>query len=270
MIASIFVNPTQFGPREDFTRYPRTLDADLALLASAGCDLVLIPQVDAMYPGAGTPSAAPLPDAKSQTEQWITVDPGPMGDLLEGSPHGGRPGHFRGVCTVVAKLLNMTQPTHLLLGQKDFQQQAILRKMIEHLNFPVEAVTSPTLRETDGLAMSSRNRYLSAQERSQAPALFEALQHAKSLFDAGERRAPVLDAAMHGHLKERGLSPVYALAADAKTLMAFGESPGQTIERPAVLLIAAKLGNHPPHRQSPCSDTPEKTPMNILRSRCGV
>jgi pantoate--beta-alanine ligase len=248
VIASIFVNPTQFGPQEDFAKYPRTLAADCAVLEAAGCDAVFVPSGAEMYPSGQSVAAAAsvgsgnLPNAASQNALLTTVDPGPMGDILAGAPVGGRPGHFRGVCTVVAKLLLITQPTHLLLGQKDFQQQAILRRMCADLNFPLEVVTCPTLRESDGLAMSSRNRYLSPEERARAPALFEALALAKTHIDRGERSAAVLDAAMHTHLTHRGLFPQYALTADAQTLTPFRDLPQQSIVAPAVLLIAARLG----------------------------
>ena len=153
VIASIFVNPTQFGPREDFAKYPRTFNADCVLLEAAGCDALFAPSAEEMYPeNAKRKTQDAQLDAAS-----VTVDPGPLGGILEGAI---RPGHFRGVCTVVAKLLDVVEPSHLLLGQKDFQQQAILRRMVADLNFPVEVVTCPTLREADGLALSSRNRYL--------------------------------------------------------------------------------------------------------------
>jgi len=246
VIASIFVNPTQFGPQEDFAKYPRTLDSDLALLATAGCDAVFVPAATEMYPPVQNipPDAARdnAPNAASQNALMTTIDPGPMADLLEGAPVGGRPGHFRGVCTVVAKLLLITQPTHLLLGQKDFQQQAILRRMCADLNFPLDVVTCPTLREADGLAMSSRNRYLSPEERSRAPAIHEALMRAKDLHDRGERSAAALDAIMQEHLSRRGFVVQYALVAHAQTLIPFHQAPSQTVTAPAVLLIAARLG----------------------------
>jgi pantoate--beta-alanine ligase len=230
VIASIFVNPTQFGPNEDFAKYPRTLDADCALLGSAGCDTVLVPSAEQMY-GAypGDPPSA-----------GATIDPGPLGTILEGAI---RPGHFRGVCTVVAKLLNIVQPSHLLLGQKDFQQQAILRQMVADLNLPVEVVTCPTVREPDGLAMSSRNRYLNPDERRRAVALYEALTWAKAAYAGGEQSAAVLDQGMEQRLVARGLVPQYALIADPATLRPYRET-GERLARDksAVALLAAKLG----------------------------
>jgi pantoate--beta-alanine ligase len=232
VVASIFVNPTQFGPHEDFAKYPRTLDADCALLAAAGCDAVLAPSADEMYPGIRELST-------QQAALQTAVDPGPLANVLEGAL---RPGHFRGVCTVVAKLLSVVQPSHLLLGQKDFQQQAILRHMCADLNLPVEVVTCPTVREADGLAMSSRNRYLTPDERSRAVALWEALSWAKQAYQAGERRARELDAGMEERLVARHLVPQYALAAHARTLAPFRDTPAGLVESPVVLLLAAGLG----------------------------
>jgi pantoate--beta-alanine ligase len=229
--SSIFVNPTQFGPHEDFAKYPRTLEADRALLEAAGCDAVFVPSAQEMYgPSGGNPSAP-----------TVTVDPGPLGTRLEGAI---RPGHFRGVCTVVAKLLGIVQPSHLLLGQKDFQQQVILRHMVADLNLPLQVVTCPTLREPDGLAMSSRNRYLNPDERQRAVALYEALTWAKAACDHGERDAAVLDAGMQQRLVARGLVPHYALVADPATLAPCRDTGGRVDpEHGVVALLAAKLGS---------------------------
>ncbi len=229
-VSSIFVNPTQFGPAEDFTKYPRTLDADVQILRAVGTAAVFVPSAQEMYGVAG---GAPL-NALSQTTA-ITVDPGVLGTVLEGAI---RPGHFRGVCTVVLKLLNIVQPTHLLLGQKDFQQQAVLRQMCTQLNLPVEVVTCPTVREPDGLALSSRNRYLSPEERARAVGLWEALSAAKAAFEAGTRSPDALATAMRNKLDARHLETQYACVVHAHTLAAF---PGP-IDAPAVCLIAAKNG----------------------------
>jgi pantoate--beta-alanine ligase len=229
-VSSIFVNPTQFGPAEDFTKYPRTLDADVQILEAAGAAAVFVPSAQEMYDLA---PGAPL-NALSQTDA-VTVDPGPLAATLEGAI---RPGHFRGVCTVVLKLLNIVQPTHLLLGQKDFQQQAILRQMCRQLNLPVDVVTCPTIRESDGLALSSRNRYLSPDERARAIGLWDALSAAKRAFDAGQRNASALNAAMRQQLDLRQLDTQYALVAHAHTLAPCDA----TIDVPAVCLIAAKVG----------------------------
>ena len=186
VMASIFVNPTQFGPAEDFAKYPRTLESDVKMLEGAGCDAVLaLPSADEMYTGI---------------QNSVMVEPGSLGEVLEGAI---RPGHFRGVCTVVAKLLNIVQPTHLLLGQKDFQQQAILRRMCGDLNFGVEVVTCPTLRESDGLAMSSRNRYLSAEDRERAVGLFEGLSWGRQAIAGGERRVEAVEAGMRERIERR-------------------------------------------------------------------
>jgi len=233
VLSSIFVNPTQFGPAEDFSKYPRTLDADVQILTAAGCDAVFVPSAQEMYPAVATISTQDLAAS-------VSIDPGPLGTILEGAI---RPGHFRGVCTVVAKLLNVVEPTHLLLGQKDFQQQAILWRMCVDLNMPVEVVTCPTIRETDGLAMSSRNRYLSPEERSRAVALYEALTAAKAQYDGGERHAAALEAAMRQRVESRGLQLQYAVAAHPDTLQLWTAQPQSRIAGPCVLLIAAKLGN---------------------------
>lgn len=234
VLASIFVNPTQFGPTEDFTKYPRTLESDCRLLEAAGCDAVFVPSAQEMY---GT-SDAPL-NAATQMQATTTIDPGPLANILEGAI---RPGHFRGVCTVVAKLLNITQPSHLLLGQKDFQQQAILRQMCVDLNMPIEVITCPTLREPDGLAMSSRNRYLNADERSRATIIYKSLACAQNAYMAGERSAQALDALMDKMITTGGLTTQYALICNSRTFQPFRDSSDQ-IDEPAVLLIAAKIGH---------------------------
>ena len=163
---SIFVNPLQFGPNEDFNRYPRTLEADLAICAAAGADLVFAPPVDEVYP----------PDRS------IQVSESRLSRVLCGA---SRPGHFDGVCTVVAKLFNLVQPDDAVFGKKDYQQLAILRRLVRDLDFPVQLHGLDTVRETDGLALSSRNRYLSAEERAQAPALQAALQRARAAWRSG-------------------------------------------------------------------------------------
>jgi pantoate--beta-alanine ligase len=164
---SIFVNPTQFGPSEDLDRYPRNFDRDRALLEEAGADLVFAPEASDMYP-----------------EGFATVvHVERMGEKLCGA---FRPGHFDGVCTVVAKLFNIVRPNLAVFGQKDGQQVAILERMVADLDMDVEIVRGPTIREADGLALSSRNSYLTKEERRQAPVLHEALEHARGLYEAGE------------------------------------------------------------------------------------
>ncbi|MGW0585146.1 pantoate--beta-alanine ligase, partial [Streptomyces sp. NPDC002920] len=157
VVVTVFVNPLQFGAGEDLDRYPRTLDADLKIAEAAGADVVFAPSVDEVYPGG---------------EPQVRISAGPMGERLEGA---SRPGHFDGVLTVVAKLLHLTRPDAALFGQKDAQQLALIRRMVRDLNFGVEIVAVPTVREADGLALSSRNRFLSAQERHTALALSAAL-----------------------------------------------------------------------------------------------
>ncbi len=218
---SIFVNPTQFGPAEDFTRYPRPFDHDCASLARWGAHSLFAPDVAEIYP-PGSPT--------------ITIDPGPMADILEGAI---RPGHFRGVCTVVAKLLHIIAPTHLLLGQKDFQQQLILRRMVMDLNFPVEVVTVPTVREPDGLAMSSRNRYLSADERPRAAAIYAALSQAAADIRTGDQTGEAVAEKLRTTIVAAGLAVDYAAAYDPRTLMPYVSA----IADPCVLLAAARLGS---------------------------
>jgi pantoate--beta-alanine ligase len=173
VVVSIFVNPTQFGPHEDLARYPRPFDEDVALCSEAGVDLIFHPDPEAMYP------------APFRTFVEVTG----LQDVLEGA---SRPGHFRGVCTVVLKLFHLVQPGRAYFGQKDAQQVRIIRQMVDDLNVPVELVVVPTVREPDGLALSSRNRYLDAEQRRQATALIRALSAARDAWQAGERDARTL------------------------------------------------------------------------------
>ena len=170
MAVSIFVNPTQFGPNEDFARYPRTFERDLELLAAQGTDLVFAPPPEEIYPPG--------------FDTWI--EPGAVAEGMEGA---ARPGHFRGVATVVAKLFTIMRPDRAYFGQKDGQQLAVIRKMTADLNLGVEVVTMPTVREPDGLALSSRNAYLTPEQRQAAPVVYRALRAAESLWQAGERDA---------------------------------------------------------------------------------
>ena len=200
VIASIFVNPTQFGPTEDLSKYPRDLKRDLQLLEAAGVDLVWTPTNEEMYlPGFST---------------WVEVEG--LTRPLEGA---ARPGHFRGVTTVVTKLFNAVQPQKAYFGQKDAQQAAVIRKMTRDLNFPIEIVVCPTVREPDGLAMSSRNSYLSPEERTAAPILFRALTTAKSAYENGERNADALRKTMSDVLASEPLAnQQYVSCADYDTL----------------------------------------------------
>lgn len=217
--ASIFVNPTQFGPHEDLRSYPRDLPADLAMLESAGVDLVWTPEVEDIYPPGD--------------QTWVTVEAVTRG--LEGER---RPGHFRGVATVVTKLLHAFEPQRAYFGQKDAQQAVVIQRMARDLLLPVEIVVCPTLREPDGLAMSSRNRYLSADERQSATVLYQALRAASAAFKAGERDAERLRQVMRDVLgSEPKARPHYVSVADAETLE---ELNGQ-VER-ALLSMAVAIG----------------------------
>jgi pantoate--beta-alanine ligase len=221
VIGSIFVNPLQFGPHEDFARYPRPFEADLELLQQWHADLVFAPAPEEMYP---------------EGKVEVTIDPGPLGDLLEGAL---RPGHYRGVCTVVAKLLAITQPDVLILGQKDFQQQVVLRRMAGDLNFPVQVLTAPIFREPDGLAMSSRNRYLSPEQRRNAGAMYAALSWGADEIRAGRCSVRPLTRAMQRRMSRAGMDVEYVLPCHAQTL-----GPYETIvDGPCVILAAAKLGS---------------------------
>ena len=218
VVASIFVNPTQFGPNEDFNRYPRDEGADMALLESLGVDIAFVPGVEEIYP----PGAS------------VTVDVGRLGDVLEGA---ARPGHFRGVATVVTILFNLVQPTHAFFGQKDGQQTVVVRRLVRDLGLPVEIVVCPTVRELDGLARSSRNRYLGADERAQAQALHRALQAAEAALAEGEWSADRLREMMRVELANAPLAvPDYVSVADAETLQEL-----DTVDRPALASLAVRF-----------------------------
>jgi pantoate--beta-alanine ligase len=196
VVASIFVNPTQFGPQEDFAAYPRDLERDLALLEAAGCELVWTPTPEIMYPPG--------------YQTWITLDE--ITQSLEGAK---RPGHFRGVATVVAKLFIAVQPQRAYFGQKDAQQAAVIRRMARDLDFPIDVIACPTVREPDGLAMSSRNTYLNPAERQAAIVLYRSLQAAKALFIAGSHIHPNVGAIQKDG---GGLRPGSTARADAQEL----------------------------------------------------
>lgn len=224
VIVSIFVNPTQFGPNEDFLKYPRELGADLAACQEAGADVVFTPSVEEMYPkGFST---------------YVVEDR--VSKPLEGA---SRPTHFRGVTTVVAKLLHIAQPDLMVFGQKDAQQVAVIKKMVEDLLIPVEVVVGPTLREPDGLAMSSRNRYLTATQRKEALALFQALSKAKEMVEGGELRADRLIAeATHILSDHRRIRVIYVAVADRDTMEAAREvTPGKSLIALAVWVDEVRL-----------------------------
>jgi pantoate--beta-alanine ligase len=217
---SIFVNPLQFGPNEDLDAYPRDLERDLGICEKEGMDVVFAPPVEEMYRGG-----PPL----------VTVDPGPRGDRLEGT---SRPGHFRGVCTVVAKLLGIVGPCRAYFGEKDAQQLFVLRRMCLDLDLPVEVVGCPTVREPDGLALSSRNSYLSVEERRAATALYEALARAAWLVEGGERDPNVLKAEMAKRIGAEPLARLeYVAVVDEDT---FEET--DALRGPSRALVAARLG----------------------------
>ena len=221
--ASIFVNPTQFGPKEDLARYPRDLPRDLRLLEDAGCDLVFAPEVAEMYPaGADT-----------------FIVPGKVAEPLEGVR---RPGHFRGVATIVAKLLNIVQPDRAYFGEKDAQQLAMIRAMARHLDMAVEIVGCPIVREHDGLAMSSRNSYLTPEERRAAPVLFRALGAARELWRRGERHGETLRAEMRRVVESEALARLdYASAADPESFTEIDRASGAILLLLAVFLGKARL-----------------------------
>ncbi len=220
VVASIFVNPTQFAPNEDFSRYPRTLEQDCQMLEAEDVDVVFTPTAEAMYP----PGASTIVEVEGVSER------------LDGA---SRPGHFRGVATVVAKLFHIVQPDFAFFGQKDAAQVAVLRKMVRDLDFPIEMVICPTVREPDGLAMSSRNRYLSAKERQQALSLSRALQTAQILADHGEHRASALLQTMRAVLEQEPAVRIdYLAVVDPDTLL-----PLEDVAAGALLAIAAYVGN---------------------------
>ena len=222
MAASIFVNPAQFGPQEDLARYPRSLERDLALLDAAGADLVFVPPAAEIYPDG--------------FDTWI--EPGSAAAGMEGA---ARPGHFRGVATVVAKLFAIARPDRAYFGQKDGQQAAVIRKLNADLNLGVDIVTMPTIRESDGLAMSSRNAYLTAEQRRAAPAVYRALRAAAARWQAGERDAAALRAAALRVLESEPLvdSVDYVCVVDADTMAELASaSGGQRV----MVAAAARMG----------------------------
>jgi pantoate--beta-alanine ligase len=222
VVASIFVNPTQFGLKEDLSRYPRPLERDLELCNRAGVDLVFHPEPAAMYP----------PGYRTFVEVtgWQ--------DVLCGA---SRPGHFRGVATVVLKLFNLVQPNRAYFGQKDAQQARIIRQMVDDLNVPVEVRVCPIVREADGLALSSRNRYLEADERRQATVLHRALTEARRRIEAGERDADAVRRAMGEAIAAvPGAVLDYAAVVDAESLEALGRLAP---DRPILLALAVKFGS---------------------------
>lgn len=220
VVMSIFVNPTQFGPNEDFERYPRPIEEDVRLANDAGVDILFTPSVEEMY----------------SQQRMITVVPGRAGHLWEGAI---REGHFPGVLTVVAKLFNMVQPDSAVFGQKDLQQATLIRAMVRDLDFPIRIIVAPTIRELDGLAMSSRNAYLSPEDRQNATVLIRSLRAAADVYNSGERDASKIERA--------GLDVFHAVPIGALDYL--GVVDLQSLERlptasdDSAVMIAARIGN---------------------------
>jgi pantoate--beta-alanine ligase len=220
VIASVFVNPAQFGPHEDFDAYPRPFDADRARLEQLGVDAVFHPSVDQIYPAAFK----------------TRVDPGPFAEVLEGKI---RPGHFAGVLTVVLKLFNLTQPKRAYFGQKDFQQVVLVRQLVRDFNLPIRIVACPTIREPDGLAMSSRNAYLEPEQRAAAPAIHRAIDAAADAFDTGTTNPSELESVARSILEGvPELTIEYVVVVEETTL----RTPERAIPG-SVLAVAVKLGS---------------------------
>jgi pantoate--beta-alanine ligase len=219
VVASVFVNPTQFGPHEDFASYPRTLADDTTGLETAGCDLLFVPDVEEMYPfGAAN---------------MVRVDVPGLSEILDGAM---RPGHFSGVATVVTKLFNLVSPDVAVFGQKDYQQLLVIRRLTADLRMPIEIVGAPTVRESNGLAMSSRNQYLTHEERERAGAIFRTLNRMRDAT-RGERTFADVESEANIALESAGMTPDYAVVRRRDDL----GSPGND-DRRFVALIAARLG----------------------------
>jgi pantoate--beta-alanine ligase len=219
VVATIFVNPTQFGPKEDFSKYPRPLEADLEACRAAGVDIAFLPSADALYP--------------ADFSTWVTVEG--LSESFEGEV---RPTHFRGVSTIVLKLFNIVQPDIAFFGQKDFQQQALIRRMVRDLDVPVEIVTCATIREPDGLALSSRNVYLTAAERSAATVLSRGLRLAELQLRGGNPQPKTVIDNVQALLQSEPLVKVdYVAIVDPDTL-----APLSTPQRRMAVLLAARLG----------------------------
>jgi pantoate--beta-alanine ligase len=219
-VASIFVNPMQFGPNEDFAHYPRTPTQDAQMLEGAGCDLMFMPEVGEIYPNGA--------------DQATRVEVPGISDVLCGE---FRPGHFEGVATIVAKLFHIVDPDVAIFGEKDFQQLTVIRRMVADLCLRVEIVGAPTVRESDGLAMSSRNQYLSPEQRQLAPAIYRALQQAVAALKSGTRDYAAIEAAGRAALDGVGFRTDYFAVRDARTL-----APARPDTRQFVVLTASRLG----------------------------
>jgi pantoate--beta-alanine ligase len=219
-VASIFVNPMQFGPNEDFAHYPRTPQQDARMLAAAGCNLMFMPEVNEIYPHGA--------------ERATRVEVPALSRILDGE---FRPGHFEGVSTVVAKLFHIVEPDVAVFGEKDFQQLTVIRRMVAELCMPVEIIAAPTARDADGLAMSSRNQYLTAEERARAPKIYAALQEAANRVRSGDADFASIERSGLQALERAGFRPDYFAVRQAADLGA--PAPGA---RELVVLTAARLG----------------------------
>ena len=223
LVVSIFVNPTQFGPREDFKSYPRDFRRDRLLLEEEGCDVVFAPRMQDMYPEGYL--------------TYVTVEE--ITSKLEGKT---RPTHFRGVTTIVAKLFNIVQPDIAVFGQKDAQQAVVLKKMVDDLNYGTKMVIAPTVREKDGLALSSRNKYLSREERKQATVLYQSLREAKRLISSGERSASRIVSRMRNLIRKQPSADLDHIAiTDARTLEVLNSLKGKVLISLAVRFGKARL-----------------------------
>jgi pantoate--beta-alanine ligase len=221
VVASIFVNPLQFGPSEDLDSYPRTLVADQEKLFDAGCNLLFTPEVEEMYPNG----------LDGQTRVSVA-------GVSEGLCGASRPGHFEGVATVVTKLFNMVQPDLAVFGQKDFQQLAVIRTLVRDLNMPIQIIGEPTVRADDGLALSSRNGYLNAEQRAAAPTLYRSLEQIANAIRAGERDYSRLIAEAQQLQSAAGFRPDYLEIRESNSLR-----PASAEDRQLVILVAAFIGS---------------------------
>ncbi len=222
VIATVFVNPTQFGPHEDFARYPRTPEADAQGLEASGCDLLFLPGVEDLYPYGA--------------ERSVRVSVPQLPDVLEGAI---RPGHFDGVATVVAKLFNLARPHVAVFGQKDYQQLLVIRRLVRDLGYPIEIVAAPIVREANGLAMSSRNQYLDPEQRARAGVIRQTLLWMAEQSRGSDADLSAVEAQAAARLREAGLDPDYAVVRNADDLT----EPKRDARHTRVALIAARMGS---------------------------
>lgn len=223
LVVSIFVNPTQFGPKEDFKKYPKNLKRDKRLLKEIGCDFLFVPDLKDMYP--------------EDFDTYVEVEN--LTKILEGV---SRPGHFKGVTTIVAKLFNIVQPDIAVFGQKDFQQAVVIKRMVKDLNFPVGIIVAPILREKSGLALSSRNLYLSDEEKKQALALYQSLNLAKKMIESGERDPRKIKDRMKKLIQEKPRAKIdYIAINDSETLRPLKKLKGNVLISLAVRIGKTRL-----------------------------